>query len=299
MYAQKGLQIAMRATHFSQYLQEREQLRLVDSPHWIYIAQAVIISVLVLGAGLWLAGFVGTHFVSFGGLGSLNAIINQAMQYIAFFLYWGTLIGTVFYFLNRVIFYLTTYVFMSDRRLFLKRGLLMVKVNELDFDEIRSAHLNYGFFGRILGYAQPLMDARFVDDIKLPFIHRPEEAMKVIHSEHDLQKDVALTLVSGGDLDGQANGNGRRPRLRTAGEYSQMLGNTIRNRTQQKRQQARATAYASDDLVFIDGDDNDSSHQLSYSKPHPRRRKSDKQNTQDYSSNLTKQITSGDDLEML
>lgn len=285
---------SMRATHFSQYLQDREELKVVDTPHWIYIAQAVLISILVLAFGLWLAGFIGTNVFFSDGTG-LDSLINKGMGYLAFGIYWLTLIGTVIYFLNRVIFYLTTYVFQSNRRLFWKTGLLLVRVNEIDFDEIRSAHLNYGFFGRILGYAQPIMDARFVSDIKLPYIHCPEEALKVIHGEQDLQKDVSLSFITQGE---GAEGHSEGSSLKTAQEHTLLLEQRQRAKAEKQKQQRRRAAYATD-LVFVEGT-SEAGNKLSFKTP--RRRKTDKEQnkaTKDFSSPVSRQITSGNDLEML
>lgn len=280
----------MRATHFSQYLQDREELRFVDGPHWIYVVQAVIFSVIALCVGVWLSAFINAQFMSVApvtsGVSSVNNFIATSVRYITGFIYWGTLIGTMAYFLNRVTFYLTTYVFLSDRRLFMKTGLMMVKVNEMDFDEIRSAHLNYGFFGRLLGYARPLLDARFVDNLQLPYIHQPEELMKIIHCEHDLQKDVALTLVTGE----HATAPDDTPQIPIP--YARKAAHD-RNLSQDNNYQNLAV-HNGRDIIIID-DDNQGNP-----PPHPMRRKTDSpRQIRNHTSRLTRELTAGNDLEML
>lgn len=190
----------MKATKFSEYLQNREELKIVDTPHWIYVFEAIVWSSFIMAMGFFINQFIANTFIypALGGNANANGFIINAAAWIAFASLWGSIVFAVIYFLKQLAFYASTYIFASDRRLYMKTGLIRVLVNEVSFDEIRKTDINYGFFGRFLGYAKLIMDARFVEDTDLPFIHTPEKFAKLIHYENDLINDVNLSYVTNG-----------------------------------------------------------------------------------------------------
>lgn len=188
----------MKATKFSQFLQHREELQFVDRPHWIYVIEAGIWAIIIMFAGYWAHNWIFDNVISpetrvYGRLENLTTII---MAYTALGLKWGCLAFATFHFLNRFVFYSSTYVFASDRRLYQKTGLLHVLVVELSFDDIRRTDINYGIFGRILGYGKLDIDARFVGDVELPYTYYPEIFSKLIHYDNDLEQDINLSLAT-------------------------------------------------------------------------------------------------------
>ena len=197
----------MKATKFSEYLQSREELKFVDSPHWIYVIEAAIISVAVLFTAFFVSMFIENSLMTgfLGTGGAFDSIIATVLGYSTLIIEWGAILFVLVYFINRVIYYLTTYIFASDRRLYLKTGLIHVRVKEISFDEIRATHINYGLFGRFLGYGKLMMDARFVSDADLPFTYNPEIFGKLIHYDNDLVDDVNLSLALGDDKERREN----------------------------------------------------------------------------------------------
>lgn len=190
----------MKATRFDQFLQSREELKFVDRPHWIYVVEAIIWSAIIIGFGIFASQAIAATFI-YPALGQNLAadgfFINIA-AWASFALLWGSIVFAVIYFLIKLIFWASTYVFASDRRLYMKTGLMRVLVNEVSFDEIRKTDINYGWFGRFLGYGKLMMDARFVEDTDLPFIYYPEQFSKLVHYSNDLDGDMNLSYVTNG-----------------------------------------------------------------------------------------------------
>ena len=193
----------MKATKFSQYLQSREDLKFVDTPHWIYIVEALIWSCIIIAVGIIGNQFIANNFIypQLNQNVAANGFILNAAAYIARGLLWGSFLMAVIMFLNKLAFWASTYVFASDRRLYMKTGIMRVIVNEVSYDEVRKTDINYGWIGRFLGYGKLIMDARFVEDTKLPFTYSPEKFAKLIHYSNDLDEDINLSYVTDGMKD--------------------------------------------------------------------------------------------------
>ena len=190
----------MKATKYSQYLQSLEELKFVDRPHWIYVIEAIFWSGLIIIAGFLVNQFIASRFiypVLNQNIAADGLIINIA-AYAADIILWGSVIFAIILFLNKIIFWASTYVFASERRLYMKTGMIRVLVNELSYDEIRKTDINYGLLGRFLGYGKLMMDARFVEDTDLPFTYSPEQFAKLVHYTNDLNNDVNLSYVTNG-----------------------------------------------------------------------------------------------------
>jgi len=190
----------MKATRFDQFLQSREELKFVDRPHWMYVVEAAIWSGAIIAIGIFVNLFIASNIIYPRLNDNINAdgIIVNVAAYAARIALWGSFFISVIYFLNKLIFWASTYIFASDRRLYMKTGLLRVQVNEVSFEEIRKTDINYGWFGRLIGYGKLMMDARFVEDTDLPYIYHPEQFSKLIHYSNDLDGDVNLSYVTNG-----------------------------------------------------------------------------------------------------
>ncbi len=92
------------------------------------------------------------------------------------------LVGTgVLFFLYHLIGYATTKVGLTDKRLLLRTGLIFVRVEEIDLEEIKSEHVDHGAFGRFFNYGRVIFDARFVGDVPIPHIARPYLLLRATH----------------------------------------------------------------------------------------------------------------------
>ncbi len=188
----------MKATKFSQFLQDREELQFVDRPHWIYIVEAVIWSAILILGGFFIHNLINDYFI-FPRLENniyADGFFLNVAAYASLFFLWGSVVFAALYFISMLIFWASTYVFASDRRLYMKTGLIRVLVYEVSFDEIRKTDINYGLLGRFLGYGKMVMDARFVEDTELPYIYHPETFQKIIHNANDLAGDINISYVT-------------------------------------------------------------------------------------------------------
>lgn len=188
----------MKATKFSQFLQSREELKFVDRPHWIYLLEAVIWSIIIIAIGFFAQGLIAKFFIypslseNIFADGFFLTVLSLAAQIVL----WGSILFSLIYFINNLIFWASTYVFSSDRRIFVKTGLIRVLVKEVSFEEIRKTDINYGLLGRFLGYGKLMMDARFVEDSNIPYTYCPEKFVKLIHYANDLAGDINISYIT-------------------------------------------------------------------------------------------------------
>lgn len=106
---------------------------------------------------------------------------------------WGMVlcicIGAAVYF-SHLAAYATTHIGLTNRRLLLRTGLLHVRLNEIDLDEIKSERVDHGLVGRFLGYGEIKLDARFVQNLNLPkYVSRPYELLRAIHEARSALAD--------------------------------------------------------------------------------------------------------------
>lgn len=94
---------------------------------------------------------------------------------------------------------LVTEVGLTNRRVIHKEGLLFVKVQQIDLEEIRGENMDLGTFGRILGYAYILLDCRFIGDIRLPAIESPERFIRALHQTRSATQDTLSMVIGKGN----------------------------------------------------------------------------------------------------
>lgn len=162
--------------------------------HWIYVLKGIFWFVILAGAG-WLFNVAMTRMLLAVGetmdsiyLPSMMMSVNNGVM---FFL----MGGGFFVFLLFVIDVLTTEIGLSTRRVMHKKGLIFVKVKQIDLEEVRGENLDLGYFGRILGYGYIMLDCRFIGDIRLPAIEHPERFMRALHQARAETQDTLQMVV--------------------------------------------------------------------------------------------------------
>jgi hypothetical protein len=253
----------MKATKYSQYLQARENLQYVDTPHWIYMVEAVLFTALIVITGLLLQSYLVDTFIT--PRLAANPLVDgwfiNIAGWTALIIEYGSILFAGVYFIRKTIFFLSTYVFGSERRLYVKTGLLMTRVDEVNYDEIKSIEVNYGFFGRLLGYGKLNLDARFVKDSDIPFVYNPENFVKLINFENDLIKDVNLSFAT--------EGMSQPPKVQKIGETESSLSKREqqielvkkyedRAKENENRKPADVIENDFDDAVMDDGESEES-----------------------------------------
>lgn len=172
-----------------------EQLIGIARLHWIYVLKGIAWFVVLAGAGWLLNTLIQRVALSMADATdsaalpyALMTISNGAMYFLMF---GGALI--FFFFTLKV---LVTEIGLSSRRVMHKEGLIFIKVKQIDLEEIRGESLDLGYFGRMLGYGYLLLDCRFIGDVRLPAIEKPERFLKALHESRAKTQD-SLSVVLG------------------------------------------------------------------------------------------------------
>lgn len=155
--------------------------------------------------GLYLAA-LGIEFLFVRYFGSSIPILERTVLTI---LTWALGILGFFIFMSYLIRFATTKVALTDKRILIRRNLIFVNVDEVDLEEIKSAHVNNGLLGRFLDYGEIHYDARFVGDIALPDIDGPYLLLRKTHEARTLL-DESLSVLS------QHTGPSNQKRARSA-----------------------------------------------------------------------------------
>lgn len=159
-----------------------ERITGIAELHWIYIAQGL----------LW--------FFSFSAIGYFfeNFIISveRANGFLIGYSYvyeWLFFCSGLLMFLVYAFKYVSTYIWVTDRRIIYKTGLIFIKIKETDLQEIKEERVNQGWFGALFDYGSVYMDCRFVQDLQLPAIKNPLKFMKIVfESRENIARDVVI-----------------------------------------------------------------------------------------------------------
>ncbi|MDF3023002.1 MAG: hypothetical protein K0R10_363 [Alphaproteobacteria bacterium] len=172
-----------------------ETLLLVSRLHWIFLAKGLfwLVCLLVIGIYLdvssdkWMLQLIDRNYeiLSYFVFRVGNAIlpICAILGLIMFLIYFTT--------------FFTTVVALTTKRLMIRKGLLFVKMTNVDIEEIKGEHVDNGMLGRWLNYGEVHMDARFVANFYVPNIEDPYQLIRTINE----------TRAAGGDtvIAGQAS----------------------------------------------------------------------------------------------
>lgn len=164
--------------------------------HWIYIMKGVagFFACALFG---WVLNLGIYWFLSAMGRASPETLMHAGPVIILNnWLMTGALVlGIVifcFYFLQLI----STEIALTSKRVIHKRGLLFIKSNEIDMEEIRGESLDLGWMGRFLGYGFIKLDCRFIGDVRLPAIENPERFLRILHELRTKILDT-VTMITG------------------------------------------------------------------------------------------------------
>ena len=152
--------------------------------HWFYTAASIVILAFWMGFGTACQQFI--HFVSehvFGGdtpFSNANATRGlQRMEKIPLFV--STFVGLTVV-VGRVLRQLTTEVYVTNKRLLFKTGVLAVQVPKMSLKEINYCTVRQSWLGSLLGYGGLEIFTFTQDDknIILPAIAQPHAFTKAL-----------------------------------------------------------------------------------------------------------------------
>ncbi len=158
--------------------------------HWIYGVKGLMWlgAMIALGGGAnWAMKYLlGSILMSPGAAGLLT---------IGSSVFWICLALGVCLFLMYFIMMLATEIGLTDRRVIYKTGLLFVKTEGLDLEEIKGVFVDNEIFGRMLNYGTIKFDSRFVQDLQLPAVADPYRLVKALNDQRSKMKDEGIHLV--------------------------------------------------------------------------------------------------------
>lgn len=167
--------------------------------HWIYVLKGIFWFLVMAGAG-WLFNMAMTRMMMSVGQAmdsyALPASLSGLSSSVMFFM----MAGGFFVFFLFVLDVLTSEIGLSDKRVMHKRGWIFVKVKQVDIEEIRGENLDLGYFGKILGYGYVMLDCRFIGDVKLPAIEKPERFMRALHDARMNAQDTLQMVMGKGNI---------------------------------------------------------------------------------------------------
>ena len=162
-------------------ISSQEKLILLEHPHWIYIATGFFWAIFFVICGLYLD----SYYNQLTGDLSSSYLIDLKQSYSIGFI---TPISTTFILIGLIVFwpYYKTFVSaevgLTSERIIHKTGLILVKIDQVDLDDIRAEHVYHGLLGWLFKYGKIKLDCRFVEDFGLPAIGSPYRFVKSSHN---------------------------------------------------------------------------------------------------------------------
>jgi hypothetical protein len=98
-------------------------------------------------------------------------------------------------FLFYFIMMLATEIGLTTKRLIYKKGLIMVKTEGIDLEEVKGAYVDGETLGRFFNYGTIHFDARFIADIELPAVADPYRFVKAMNDQRSHIKQDGMHLV--------------------------------------------------------------------------------------------------------
>lgn len=179
-----------------------ERIYYLGSVHWIVMFSSILLCLVMA-----YIGFSMMSFINSGGLfvfpldqtgDGIGAVAGEATNGVVYFFYrilrympWLIIAAGILWVIKDSIHYIFTRVLLTSRRMIIKRGLLMVRMHEIELDEIEASNVNQLMFGRLLGYGRIHLDARLVNDYDLPILNNPYKFVKILH----ILKDYDLSSI--------------------------------------------------------------------------------------------------------
>lgn len=125
--------------------------------HWIYIFNTFAITVALLWASLHMQVFtikaLGEILRTFAS-GPVYDLLEKAAdnQKLLLALAWAVGIGALLFALWRVLKWVTTEILITDKRMMIKEGILIIKWYKLNFSEIGKTTVHQSIIGKLLNY---------------------------------------------------------------------------------------------------------------------------------------------------
>ncbi len=192
-----------------------EKLVGVARLHWIYIVKGLIWFVIFAYMGSIVEGF----FLQ--AIAMTGDTVGTVVQ-IPYMPYITSMLMSLAHSINMIhagigAFILLMYIMkvwatevgLTNKRIIYKRGTMAVNIKQIDLEEIRGEHIDYGMFGRFFRYGKIRLDCKLIGDVRLPAIAHADTFIKAMHFYRSKTQDpVEITL-----------GDGRKATFKVADEF--------------------------------------------------------------------------------
>lgn len=156
-----------------------ETLVLIARLHWIFVAKGLAWLAFFLLISVGIDNLAAKLMLSLDQTGRTNIafIIFRLSNYFQYMCAGIGLLVLGAYLSS----YMTTTVGLTTRRLMLRKGVLFVKLTNIDLEEIKSEYVDHGMLGRFFNYGEIHMDARFVNNFYVPNIANPYHLLRALN----------------------------------------------------------------------------------------------------------------------
>lgn len=179
--------------YVSRMIAHGETLIGISRLHWINVIQGLLWLVILMAIGFSIEWSI-TYF-----LGALTPqtpwrYAGVGLTWIELFCICAGLYIFSIYFLN----YVTSEIALTNQRIIHKRGLIFIKIEETNLEEVKGATIDTGYLGWLFGYGAIRLDARFVHDAKLPFMNKPYRFIAAMtEAQKKLDDNLSLVIEEG------------------------------------------------------------------------------------------------------
>jgi uncharacterized membrane protein YdbT with pleckstrin-like domain len=147
-------------------LNDNEQLMLDVHPHWWFYGPAALFLLTAL--------IVTTYL-----LGKVSGFLESVVRYVGV----ATIIVATALLLVEVVKWRTTYFVVTDQRLIDRQGVLARSGVEIPIRSVDNVNFTQSIFERLIGVGKIVIESGGQDSKQvIPFVARPEEVQKIIHS---------------------------------------------------------------------------------------------------------------------
>ena len=181
-------------SYIQNILSEDEKLIWRAHLHWVYMAKGFLWLFLFSIIGILFDYFLWQNTGRYTAPESVHILGRNIIINISLF-EWICVAGGIMLFLVYYLKYISTEILLTDKRILYKTGLIAVKAEELELQEIKEEKVNHGWFGYTLGYGTVHLDCRFVDDLDLPVIGNPTGFIKALYKERSHNKEAAVVAT--------------------------------------------------------------------------------------------------------
>lgn len=187
-------------SHIPRIINAEEKLLLIARPHWIYLLQGLLWTLLLFAAGLAADDYLALHLADSCHQVYVNLGFMQYTQSPFCFRWVLAAMGLAMLWVF-IVTYLSVEIGLTDQRIIYKKGLFFIEVEQVGLEDVHGEEVFHGLFGWLLGYGKVRLECRYIGEIWLPALGKPYRLIKAMHiarlhhngipyDHHDLSRNM-------------------------------------------------------------------------------------------------------------